>query len=70
MKFNQLMKKIGYNTVVNVYRVTSIEHAETEQFLPFLSQPEHIDDLAECRKRSGQHLSMKSCQEQRILSEH
>lgn len=24
MKFNQLMKKIGYNTVVNVYRVTSI----------------------------------------------
>lgn len=28
MKFNQLMKKIGYNTVVDVYRVTSIEHAE------------------------------------------
>ncbi len=28
MKFNQLMKKIGYNTVVNVYKVTAIEHDE------------------------------------------
>lgn len=28
MKFNQLMKKVGYNTVVNVYRVTAIEHDE------------------------------------------
>ncbi|MGN8733632.1 hypothetical protein ACTNEY_08340 [Fusicatenibacter saccharivorans] len=28
MKFSQLIKKIGYDAVVNVYRVTTIEHDE------------------------------------------
>lgn len=28
MRFSQIFLTMGYNTVVNVYRVTSIEHAE------------------------------------------
>lgn len=64
MKFNQLMKKVGYNTVVNVYRVTAIEHDEEGTIS---TSSDLSRQNTECRKKSGKHLSMKSCQEQKIL---
>lgn len=66
MRLKQLIRKMSYNTEVKVLKIVKQNRATVKKNFNVLMLV-LIADIVEYWKRSGQHLSMKSCQEQRIL---